>query len=68
MLGFAVVMSGGLFVALGLNALVTDPRPGHRPAGEGTPPASSRARRVAGVFWLVWGCGFIAAAFLHVVP
>ncbi|HUC37046.1 MAG TPA: hypothetical protein VMR97_07980 [Acidimicrobiales bacterium] len=68
MLGVLVVLLGGVFVFLGLNALGTAPRRDRGPESGGSPPASLRARRAAGVFWLVWGCGFIAAAFFHLVP
>lgn len=70
-MGLVVLLLGGGFVILGFNALFTTP--GHsgrsgRPADEGPPAASRRTRRIAGVFWLVWGFGFIAAALFHVVP
>ncbi len=67
-LDIVVFLLGGLFVILGLNALFSTPRRVDRPADEGPPAASPRTRRIAGVFWLVWGTGFIAAALFHVVP
>jgi len=68
LLGLVVVLLGGISVIVGLNALGTRPNPRSRPGGEGEPSPSLRGRRIAGMFWLVWGCGFMAAAFLHLVP
>ena len=67
-MGLVVLLLGGLFVILGFNALFVTPRHLGRPADESPPAASPLTRRLAGIFWLVMGAGFIAAALFRVVP
>ncbi|HZU79230.1 MAG TPA: hypothetical protein VE991_04890, partial [Acidimicrobiales bacterium] len=73
-LGVAVVVVGGIFVFIGLNALATAPPVGGGQAGRPVPGASSRprasvrTRRIAGTAWTLLGVAFIVAAFTHQVP